>query len=414
MLTINNEQMASTSTGKIAPCPKAEPAKEQQPPVQKVKGPCVKAIRFKDRENRWCSPDRVLEIVPPEMSSNDTITFVAEGDKQCGCSGPSYQLDGSAKIPVSCPASISGLKEALSIVTAADISRAFHFSPREAPLVFTCDANGAEIASGQLRIYPNDTQKINWNATDFFKKHPDVAAIINDLNDFVSKVSGKTVDPAKGLNVNYGLMYVQVPVPKITFSFDGKWTEYPKSDATRYWEAYYGFGVKLEGTLFSVKLKVDLIGALSYLPQLAPFKPIYDEVWDAIKAKLPPDNGPPFYFGIGGDLTGAVQIERKPDWKPAGSIKLTGDMFLGVHVEAGIIEAEMESSTSIAAKLEVKGEGEAANLYYSAFTFEGIKGTVSVIVDTGWVGKWGFEKEVDILQGSDDGWPINGKVSLIG
>ncbi len=410
-----NDKSGDPTFASATPAAKS-PAKSSSvkaPPKKKVTGPCVQSVRFKDGQARYCSPALMLEIVPPALSGSDTITFETEGAKQCGCSGPSYQLDGSAKVPVSQPASISAVEEELSIDNITDLSRRFHFSPRIAPIIFTCDKDGTQITSGELHVYPNDTQKINWDVTEFFRKHPDVAGLLNKFAEFASNISGKTVDPVKGFSMTAGMMYVQIPAPTVAFAFEGQWKERPAA-ADEHWEAYYGFTLKVEGTVFSVKLKVDLIYALSYMPQLAPFKPIFDAVWDKIRDRLTDGEGPPFYFGVSGDLKGSIGIKREPDWKPSGSIKLTGSMSLGLKLKAGIVSGEMDANTGLSAELEVVGEDESANLCYRAFKFEGVKGRVAVTVDTGWVGQWGYDREVAILEASNGSWPFDDKIVLIG
>jgi len=385
------------------------------PPVTPItvkrKGVCTDVGLFMDGEGRNCSSSRVLEIVPPMLSANDTIIFARTS--ACSCPGPLYQLDGSKGVPLKQPASISAVEELKNGDNLTDLSWWFHVAPRKTIITFVCGNDLSNIESGELRIFPNNKQTIKWDITKLLEKHPDVAALVNEILSVISKITGKEITAKEDVIIPGNLIYVIIKRPEFTFSFEGKWEEYSKNHQ-KHWEAYYGFKVSIEGTIFSIKFKVDLLNAITYLPQLAPFKVmVFDPIWPKIRDALTDGESPPFYIGLSGDLKGAVSLERNPDWRPSGGITMTGLLSIGMFLKCRILEGEFEANTGLTADLSIKGEGDVANLDYNALKFDGVKGKVSITLDSGWVGKWGYEREVEILKAAEHGL-IHGTKRLIG
>jgi hypothetical protein len=386
------------------------------PPTQPSKslaepGPCVDSILFSDLQSRFCNSDAILEVAPKVTEKKDVIAFETKGKKECGCAGPSYSVDGGAKLNIKKKLVINAKSVSQAFESLNQISNNLTRDPIEKKIDFYCDATGEIIQSATIRQYESDLLKISWDATNFLKKHPQVAGLVDWVCGFISKITGRNVDPTKGLTVKVGqLFYITYPAPEFKFEFSGNWDEFD-SGHSRHWETYYGFELTFEGTLFKFELKFDIVQALSYLPALAPFKPIYDIVWEEFVETIGGGN-PPFYISMSADLKGQIGIKRRPEWNPKGALINELSACIGLKIEAGYLKADMGVATSAENGIEFEGQKETVLLKYGLFKFKGAKGKVNIVLDTGWFGEWGYDKEVQIFDGSED-YLYGGKNTLL-
>ena len=385
-------------------------------PVQstsdELPGPCVDRIKVKDKEGRPSNSSLILEVVTLPFSGNETISFEAEGEKECGCSGPSYVLGTGSKVNISTSSVVTYGELTEEGTIYEQFRRKMHLEPKREAFQVTCDADNSQIASGEIRVYPGSVLKLEWDLYNLIREHPRIARVLDTVFTWLSRITGRDITVENGLVVNFSPFRVEIPPPSLKFKLEGEWREF-QTTHERHWECYYkillGFEIEL-----SITFKVDIIYAVGSIPQLLPLRSIYSEVKSAMDRYLNDGevSSPPLYLGTRGKLSGGVELTRDPDWRPAGIIKGEAQFILGGYLKVRIIEIEAEAACGLSNELKVVGQGEGASLEYDFLKLEGCKGKVALKIDAGWFGSWGSEKEVQLINGMDEGL-ISGSKPLL-
>lgn len=131
-----------------------------EPDTGELPGPCIDYLKVKDKNDRFSNSGLILEVVTNPFSGNERITFIPQGDKECGCPGPSYVLGERAKVPIGTVAVVTFGEVLEGGSMLEKIRRDLNLRPKIEPFRVTCDKDDSTIATGEIRVYRGNTLKL--------------------------------------------------------------------------------------------------------------------------------------------------------------------------------------------------------------------------------------------------------------
>jgi len=262
------------------------------------------------------------------------------------------------------------------------------------PVQLTCGRDKSAVRSGLISIYPSDNVAIKVDLQEIVKKCPRADAMIHGLADVLSAITGKKVHPYDGIKFQSGLGLVIIAAPQLSLGYEAQWKE-RSAGSTEEWQAYYGWKASL-GINLSIEFKLDVLAAAATCTGVgAPIVQLANRVKEAIGQEEPL-----IYLGTKAEIDGSGSIGYEE--KAFGSLEFkgTGTVSIGAMIEVGVVEANVEGSTSVSSSVIGKASKTGLEVSYEIFKWEGVKGIASLKISVGKFFSVGYESSVQIIDGA--------------
>jgi len=269
-------------------------------------------------------------------------------------------------------------------------------APQVVTLQVKCGNDQSVLMAGEVHVYPVDSISINANLDTLVTKIPIVNTLFTNLAGALSTMTGKTVDPTKGLTQDATFFYVHVPFPSFSLSASAQWKEYPAGNANE-WKAYVGWSVK-PGVTISIDFKLDLLAVgLTYLG-------VPPGITNLIKQAVADlstsgEYSPIAYLGFQQSIgcSGEVGFDAQKGGKYGSlSITCTGEISIAGIITTQVVQVTLSVSTSISSTFGVKDwTSNGIGFFAELLKWGGVQGKAKFVLANSKV--FSFEDSVQLL-----------------
>jgi hypothetical protein len=378
--------LGQVKAGPTPPGPQAPP----DPKTKVIK--CGNPYVLVDKEGRKSGPENILEVVAPP--SNEVVTVKCGSG--CSCAGAKVEMDTypPVKTAVNGPMIVKSWKlPEQAWVMICTVGRT---PPKVHAVSVICGISGATIAAYTLRVFPDESIKINLSTETLYKKVEAFSNLINKLSSVYSKFSKNTIELPNRFIVRNAFGKFEVQPPEVSLEFEGSWKELPATDPQQ-WKVTYDWTVKL-GLTFSTELKTDLIAAAAALTGVgSALIPIYHKISSCISAD------PPIYVAITFEIGGSGGGGSKGG-KGYGVLEIpsSGKLNIGAQITSKVVEANISAQAELTNNLSgdfTRGDG--FQIKVELLKWEGVKGVASIKLNVGKFFSTEYEKSVQLIEGRE-------------
>ena len=314
----------------------------------------------------------------------------------CSCAGAKVEMDTNppVKTAINGPMTVKSWdlpEEAFVMICTVGST-----PPKEHAVSVICGISGAAIAAYTLRVFPDESIKLNWSTETLYKKVGAFSSLINKLSSIYSKFSKNTIEFPNRFIVRNAFGKFEVQPPKVSLEFEGSWKELPATDA-QHWKVTYDWTVKL-GLTFSTELKTDLLAAAAALTGVGnALIPIYYKISSYIS------DDPPIYVAITFEMGGSGGGGSKGG-KGYGALEIpsSGKLKIGAMITSEVMEANIAAQAGLSNNLSgdfTRGDG--FQIKVELLKWEGVKGVASIKLNVGKFFSTEYEKSVQLIEGCE-------------